>query len=325
MTSELEPTEAQRLTDEAFIEDTRLNYVTPLIEELSQAIDGFEGMDYEHRLFEVIRLNEPFVGKGDSLMLGDLHGYLRMPVYSGQSLAAKPQKYVCGDSCIERYVPRFSSDMGGLGLINHERDGIGKFLQQERETYDSLPVSYRAALLVLYVQQNIATDFYGTGATEFVLGCANLEPQRVARTQVANSDGLFAGWLVRIRDNKPPQSFAIELASSLRSHVKKFENSTVTIYVNKHPEPVATLSFDGFEKLGKRSTNKQTALAYAYIDTLRARGHKIGRGGDMTWGDVCRNVNELLFEKYGDEANTYADGNSLRDGYRKYKQRQGER
>lgn len=315
MFSVLEPTEAQRLKDEAFIEETRTSYVAPLLEELSEAIEGFEEMDYERRLAELVNLNEPYVGMGDCLLVGRYP--FRLPVYAGVSLGSKVW-IRCGDFNVERYVPRFNSDIVALVHDDDLRGGVSGFLHNEHDTFTSLPVSYRAALVAIYVEQNVICNFERDDAVRFVLGCGGLVPRRVAILPVNNSEGLTSGWLARIRDNKPPQSFGIELVSALRGTATAYAGMVWTL-VKDSGETEIHRSTDRFDLAPKRSTNERTALAYAFVDSLYEQGIQIGRGHAMSWDDVAAQ----LRLKYGDRVRSYT-GNNLRDGYRKFKQRQGE-
>ena len=300
----LQPTEAQLVKDEAFVEATRAAFVAPLVEELAAAVDGFEGMSLQDRFVAVLALNEPHVGVGDSLMLDVL------PVYAGRELG-NPRRAMASDGVVvERYVPRFSSDMSAALLAPAGMGDVGAFLQQERDLYDELPVSYRAALLALYVRKSLLVEPHE--ATAFVLGCCDPTPRRFMAAHVRDGAGEVAGWLVRVRDNRPPQLFAIDLANRLRNAHDEVEALTWEVDEAFGVRPYESL-------VNRRSSPAKTALAYAYVDALLASGVKVGRGGDLTWEQVAGK----LSAKYGDRVHNYSGGD-LRDGYRKYKQRRGE-
>ena len=291
------PTEGQLIRDRAFLGTVWRDLVVPLVEELSESIPGYATMPWQDRAVMVVELNEPFAEKGDWLMLGE------MPVFAGCRLGEIRTDFVQDAATgeishkVERYVQRFSNDY--LGALHSVRGSISYFINGERETYDQLPVSYRVALVALYVLQNV--NVAPDEASAFALGVdgVSFEPRRFTAFHTFDQEGRCSGWLVRLRDSKPPQRLAIKLASFLRDTADD-----------------ESRSFDFEIHKGKRRTNERSERAFEYVENLIRQGVVIGRGGSMTWDEVAGQ----LSKEYGDDVRAYT-GDNLRDCYRKYKQR----
>ena len=295
------PTEGQLIRDRSFLKDVWLNLVAPLVDELCEMILGYSTMPFEDRMVRVIELNEPYVDNGDWLMLG------WMPVYAGCRLGEMHTDFVQSTVTgavshrIERYVQRFSNDL--IYTLRFGNGGISDFINRERETYERLPISYRVALVSLYIIQNV--NVAPEEADAFALGIdrVSFEPRRVTAFHIRDNKGRCSGWLVRLRDSKPSQTFSIKLAQYLRNTVDE-ESPFMEFVTDKR----------------KRAPDNKFDTALGYVEDLERQGIKIGRGGSMTWDEVAGQ----LTKKYGDGVRAYT-GNNLRDSIRKHRQREGER
>ena len=335
---ELKLTDAQRLADESFLARVQDRCVVPLVEEAAREIEGFRDMDATSRLYEIVKLDEPKFGRGDWLPLGSAI------VYAGRKLGREVELRF-GDNVIAQYQPRFFADgpraYRGIDLstgspsANGQPEGqeidvdaaedakavpvffsdLGQFLIRERKTYDSLPLAYRAALLVLLVSMSVIAPMDEVIA--FVLGYhldsdTALETFRFSVDPARGNVGLYRGWNIRIRDTKPSRAFGVDLIRYAQD--LEFYMSDLYGLVNFEDR------LDAKRPRKARSCNPKTQLACLYVYELEQSGVVIDarKKGGTSWTKVLMD----MLDKYGDKVPDYTP-EDLSRVYRDWKKRNG--
>ena len=333
----LMPTPAQKLVDEQFLEEIEESFVAPLVADLKMLMRGYEFMKRDDRWFHVLKLNEPLFGQGDFL---DFHGML---VYSGKRLG-----HVCetswADITVEQYRPRFL-DLGS-NMLRNEIDGDEKisdieyFFRYERELYDELHVSFKAALLFNYVKSKVIAP--PEDVLSFILGCyletdEKLTTLRCAVQPIFGNDNLYRGWNIIVRDAKPSARLMKELGEFIRNDACEAPVLADAAGNDLFPEidsgpklaspfsqmDYALITFEDPSLSKKprrqRQPDPKTELACRYIYELERQGVVIdGRKGDMSFAKVAADLVEI----YGDEVRNY-EPNTLSRVYRAWKERNG--
>ena len=218
------PTPAQQLVDTRFLEEMEESFVRPLVSELEELVPGYAEMNPTARWVAVLKLNEPLFGEGDYL---DFYG---MYVYAGTQIGHMVTKRWEGVT-VSQYHPRFvKKESGHLISINGGEETISDieyFFKYERDLYDGLPVSYRAALIYTYIQAKVIADAEETA--RFVLGCYLDSLERFATGRIGvrpifGNSNLYRGWNVQIRDAKPSEKLMRELGRYIRYEASCYEN-----------------------------------------------------------------------------------------------------
>lgn len=307
-------TEAHEISDAPFVEHVKKEYVNPLVDEFKELIDGYLDMGFDCAYTHVIGLNEPYFESGDALILPEYEDDSGMLVYAGRKLGYVAKlKNVKEEYQVEQYAPRFKNDFIGGALSNgiatipgtngrEYESAIKVFLTYERDSYRSLPPSYRAALLVQYICENIVV--LPSDATRFVLGFSQeIICQRWIARMTKNGSEIGNGWIVRIRDVKPGKDFVVYLGQQLRS-------TRDSLIASLGDNSIEDQSF-----VGKREPKKDANTVYSFIDTnYKAMHIYVGdkrRGNDVSWDDVLRDVQEA----FPNIADHYSNGNNLKDSY----------
>ena len=331
------PTPAQKLVDERFLEEIEESFVAPLATGLKMLVRGYEFMKRDDRWFHVLKLNEPLFGQGDFL---DFNGML---VYSGKRLG-NVCEMTWADMTVKQYRPRFldlgshlhRNEIGGGEQISD----IEHFFRYERELYDDLHLSFKAALLFNYVKSKVIAS--PKDVLSFVLGCyletgEKLNTSRCAVQPVFGNDNLYRGWNILIRDAKPSARLMKELGEFIRNDaceaptlVDVAESDLFSGIENgsKQASPFSRMDYSSitFEdpSLSKkprkqRQPDPKTELACRYIYELEQQGVVIdGRKGGIGFAKIAAD----LVEKYGDKVRSY-EPNTLSRVYRAWKERNG--
>lgn len=307
-------TPAQVTSDDLFIKSIEDDFINPIISELAECIPSFSDMDFFSRYANVIRLNEPYFEKGDSLELPETPTGLGMLVYAGDRLGkAQTSVFKSAEITISQYRPRFKSNFvfgscaNGTALVPdvehpEEESAIKLFLHHERATFDSLPVSYRAALLVQYICENMVV--VPSDATRFVLGLEQKSPsQRWIARRTENAQIQGNGWLVRIRDNKPGNELIKDIGSTLRSSTEE----VISLHGQDSVE----------QQTNKRATKSGPDAVYSYIDSMYLARHvyigAVNKGNEKSWADVLADVMENVEGCHDYSGDPY----NLKRGYEK--------
>lgn len=324
-------TDAQRITDEAFISSVQQELINPLLKDLKKAVEGFTDMSFDERLLALIELNNHVADNGptgDCLMVH--HSLFGFTAYAGTKLGSVSEAHA-GHMTVTHYEPLFT-DEGASRTIpvgDVRRSVIWAFLHgyyapsedyghiirssPDMSLVESLPLPYRVALVSLYVVENInATK---EEAVQAIVGCGELHSHRFIATTNTNMSGIINSWTIHLRDVKPPQKLGEYLASCLRSWSEGMEEKQ-----QHFADKYGFAYVSPLESTERRSSDSRSELAFAYVDRLIASGAKIGRGGDMSWEQVAAE----LVTKYGDKVRSYT-GDGLRDCYRKRNQRRNQR
>ena len=324
-------TDAQRFTDEAFIESVQQRLMKPLLKDLENAIEGFCDMSFGERLVALIDLNNHVADNGptgDSLRVH--HSVLGFTAYAGTKLGDVSTARA-GRMTVSHYESLFT-DEGAFRTVSvgGERKSVtwaflhgyyvpseeyGHIIRSSPDTsfVESLPLPYRVALVSLYIAENI--NVTREEVVQAIVGCGDLRSHRFTASTRINADGRVNGWTVHVRDVKPPQKLGEYLASRLRAWSEDMEKDRQRVADEYGFEYVSPL-----EPKERRTSDSRSELAFAYIDSLVASGKGIGRGGDLSWEQVAAE----LTTKYGDKVRSYT-GNGLRDCYRKRNQRRKQR
>lgn len=203
---------------------------------------------------------------------------------------------------------------------NKEPTGGKQLMWENIPKYAEMPIAYRVALVCLYVSRHVVA--LPSDITAFVLGATeSLETQRFIYQPTTDRDGFDNGWVLRIRDVRPSQSFVLQIASYLCGVVaeeerRKSEFAKRMSEEDPHADEHYSLSsqFEPKPKRKARAANEETETIIAYIDSLRARGTTIGRGG-LSWDDLAGQL--------AADTEINREGKNLRDSYRSYKKRHG--
>lgn len=315
-------TEAQKVSDDAFIASAMSECITPLQSALRQSVGGFDEMDYQSRVLSLIELNNEVVG-GDSLRFHA--GSLSFCARSGGMLGTYKTLSANGRR-VSFYEPWFVDEGSTSSNDNGQLSTTWAFLhglcwpddghryavttnQADMSHVEALPLPYRVALVALYVAENV--NVTREEATKAILGCDELHSHRFYAMLHQNSVGKFNTWEVHMRDTRPSRKLGEYVASRLRQWSEEKERYAQFMseqYGFDYESPLAIPS--------RRASDSRSELAFAYVDALIERGVRIGRGGDKTWNDVAA---ELVSE-YGSRVRSYT-GDGLRDCYRKRNQR----
>lgn len=329
------PTPAQQLVDRQFLDEIEESYVAPLVEDLKMLILGYEFMKWSDRWFHVLKLNEPLFGQGDFL---EFRGML---VYSGKLLGNECEAS-WADITVKQYRPRFlgiesnlmRNELGGEEFISD----MEHFLRYERELYDTLHVSYRAALLYNYIKSKVIAR--PEEILAFLLGCnlgtgETLSTSKLSVRPFAGSTNAYGGWEIRIRDAVPSARLMAELGMWIRNEASAAESlikaagkdvsneggAKTATPLSRTDYTIVTFEESALSKKPRRqrTPDPKTELACRYIYELERKGVVIdGRKGDIGYAKIAAD----LKHKYGDKVRDYAP-DTLSRVYRAWKKRNG--
>ncbi len=332
------PTPAQQLVDTRFLEEMEDSFVRPLVAELEELVPGYAEMNPTARWVAVLKLNEPLFGKGDHL---DFYG---MYVYAGTQIGHMVTKR-WEDVTVSQYHPRFANmESGHLLSINGGEETISDieyFFRYERNLYDGLPISYRAALIYTYIREKVIADAEETA--RFVLGCYLDSLERFATGRIGvrpifGNSNLYRGWNVQIRDAKPSEKLMRELGRYIRYEASCNENLAGDHMGGLVKDPLEEADISGtgsiatpvdytsvlfedadLERHRKRRAPKQkTELACRFVYELEQSGVIDGRKGGIGYAGALAKL-QLQYE---DMTFNYTP-DSLGRVYRGWKERNG--
>ena len=326
--SKLDLTPAQRLSDEEFLKSISEEFVKPLFEEFCDSIDGFAEMDEQEKIYHAFDINVPMFEAGDSLPFAGGLAYAGVWL-GGYEIVAQSR-----DTAIQQYKPPFSDTIHFDSETWEARSETEIFLHESRDIYESLPPTFKAALLCRYIDSKVicgplrikSGKMPGSNQTlSFVLGeyldeGGIPETYRFDASPCAGNTKIYSGWNIRIRDAKPVVAFGTELFQTLQDMRLRMDmrlDEESQRWVNVRNDSL----FEGEGKERRPRTPKEgKELACQYIWELEQKGLIIdkrmgGIGFDQLLVDLQR--------KFGDKIPKYKNGDSLGRTYRKWKKENG--
>lgn len=337
------PTDAQLIKDEAFIRSVRDDLRVSLLEDLQSCFSGFADMHISNKLECLVNDNLNHLGKGDSLPIE--YGPLIFNAYSGDLLTptsdtawfSKGNREYNEVEWPRPFFPNKLSDKtfterdnwfftephdSDLKQYLHDPDFHNLHPEWGLPPFQTLPIVFKVALLCRYINEHIIST--PSEITAFVLGeIDTVKTFRYIFEPTEDASGIVNGWVIRIHDVRPSQDFGKHVAERIKDFVEEIENDVKrynsSIDNVEHPELEIKLpqQFEPKNKPRKRSTPDETLTVIAFIDDLIAKGHIIGRGGDMSWDEAAAKLAEYT------NGTVTRTGKNLRNSYNTFKQRNG--